>query len=90
MKMRRQDNNMTKQEQRDEAKKEYKVIRDQAWKKYETYKEHKAIRDPAWAEYKVIRDQAWEKCLAKIEVIDEQEEEDIKIIDGKRYKLIEE
>jgi len=46
-------------------------------KKDQAYKKYKAINDPAWEEYK-----------AKCEAIDEQDLEDIKIIDGKRYKLI--
>jgi len=46
-------------------------------------------KDEAWKKYKAIRDQAWEEYYAKWEEIDKQEE-DIKIIDGKRYKLIKE
>jgi len=74
---------MTKQEQKDEAYKVYLDIRDQAFKAY------KAIIDPAYKAYLAIRDPACEDYEAKCEEIDAQEDE-IKIIDGKRYKLINE
>ncbi len=46
-------------------------------------------KDKAWKEYEEIKKPVWKEYLAKCDEIDEQEE-DIKIIDGKRYKLIEE
>ncbi len=61
---------MTKQQQKEQAYKEYEAIIAPA------YKEYLAIEEPALKEYK-----------AKCKEIDEQEE-DIKIIDGKRYKLV--
>jgi len=58
-------------------------------KKDQAYKKYKAINDPAYKKYKAISDPAWKEYKAKCKKIDEQEE-DIKIIDGKRYKLIKE
>jgi len=55
--------------------------------KNEAYKAYEAIKDPAFKAYLAIRDPAHEDYLAKCEEIDAQEDE-IKIIDGKRYKLI--
>ena len=72
---------MTKQEQKNEAFKTYETIRDQAFKTYET------IIAPAKKTYLTIIDPAKKTYLAKCEEIDAQEDE-IKIIDGKRYKLI--
>ena len=74
---------MTKQEQKDLALKEYDAITDPAWE------ECKATTDPAWKKYEATKYQAWEEYDAKCKKIDEQEEY-IKIIDGKIYKLIKE
>jgi len=84
---------MTKQEQKDQAYREYEAIQKPAWEEYETikekaYKEYETIISPASREYEAIRILAFEKYQAKCKKIDEQDEEDIKIIDGKRYKLI--
>jgi len=55
--------------------------------KNEAYKAYEAIKDPADKTYKAIINPAFKAYLAKCEEIDAQEDE-IKIIDGKRYKLI--
>jgi len=57
-------------------KKLNKPMKTKRKRKYEALKEYRAIQIPVWEAY-----------LAKCKEIDE---EDIKIIDGKRYKLIEE
>ena len=44
-------------------------------------------KDRAWQEYQAITSPAWKEYVLKCKMIDEQEE-DIKIIDGKKYKLI--
>ena len=63
----------TKQQQKDEALKAYL-----------------AIRKPAWESYQAIQEPAHEAYLAKLKEIDEQEEEETIIeVKGKRYKLIE-
>jgi len=72
---------MTKQEQKNEAYEDYVAIIAPAFKVYE------AIIDPTLKAYEAIRDPAYKTYLAKCEEIDAQEDE-IKIIDGKRYKLI--
>ena len=69
---------MTKQEQKDKAYEEYLAIQEPASKEY------LAIDEPAWKEYEAIIEPAWKEYLVKCEAIDE----DIKIIDGKRYRLI--
>jgi len=83
---------MTKQEQKDEAYEDYEAIIDQAFKAHEAiidqaYKTYKAIRDQAFKAHEDMIDQAFKAYLAKCKEIDAQEDE-IKIIDGKRYKLI--
>ena len=72
---------MTKQEQKNKAFKAYEAIMAPAFKTYE------AIRDSAYKDYEDTIDQAFKAYLAKCKEIYEQEDE-IKIIDGKRYKLI--
>jgi len=72
---------LTKQEQKAEAWEAYEAIAEPARKAYYT------IVDPAWKAYEVIADPAWEAYEAKCREIDKQET--IKIIDGKRYRLIE-
>jgi len=71
---------MTKQEQKDKAYAEYKAIMDKAYKKY------RAIEGPAFKEYQAIQGPAYAEYQSKCNEIDEQE--DIKIIDGKKYKLV--
>ena len=60
--------------------------------KVEANKVYRAIIDPAFKAYEAIVDSARKAYQAKIEEIEEIDEQDdiIKIIDGKRYKLIEE
>ena len=72
---------LTKEEQKEEAWESYEAIAEPARKAYY------AILDPAWKAYEVIADPAWKAYLAKLREIDKQET--IKIIDGKRYRLIE-
>jgi len=55
--------------------------KDRAWQEYQ------AITEPARKEYQAITSPAWKEYVLKCKMIDEQEE-DIKIIDGKKYKLI--
>ena len=59
--------------------KEYLAIQEPALKEYES------IAKPALKECVAIQEPAWEEYHAKCREIDEQ---DIKIIDGKRYRLI--
>ena len=73
---------MTKQEQRDAALEAYKAIREPAWKAYE------AIREPALEAYKAIKVQAWKAYEAELERIDNEPDEEIIEVDGKRYQLI--
>jgi len=75
---------LTKKEQKAEAWKVYIAIQAPALKAYN------AITDPARESYKAITDPAWKAYLAKCDEIEQQEDDDIRIIDGKRYKLIEE
>jgi hypothetical protein len=77
---------LTKQERKNLAQKEFEKIRDTAWKEYEK------IREPAWKEFEKIEDTAWKKFEKKCEEIDKEveEPEKIKIIDGHKYKLVEE
>ena len=75
----------TKEQRKDEALKAYHEIMSTAYKIYE------AILAPAWKTYQAINMPMWDIYQAKCKEIDEEivkEEEDIKIIDGKRYKLI--
>ena len=78
----------TKEQRKDEALKAYRAIHIPAYKIYE------AIEDPAWETYQEINIPAWHIYEAKCKEIDDEideeivKEEDIKIIDGKRYKLI--
>ena len=70
---------MTKQEQKDKAYAEYQAIIEPACKKY------RATREQAFKEYRATREQANKEYQSKCNEIDEQ---DIKIIDGKKYKLV--
>jgi len=56
--------------------------KDAAWKAYE------AIEDAAWKAYKAIRVPAWKAYEEEIERIDNEPDEDIIEVDGKRYQLI--
>ena len=81
---------MTKQEQKDKAYAEYNAIIQQAYKKYRAiqgpaYKKYRAIEEAALKEYQAIEKQSYKEYQAKCNEIDEQ---DIKIIDGKKYKLV--
>ena len=73
---------MTKQEQKDAARKAYEAIRKPARKAYKT------IEEPAWEAYEAIREPAWKAYKAELERIDSEPDEDIIEVDGKRYKLI--
>ena len=70
---------MTKQEQKDKAYAEYNATKEQAYKKY------RAIEEQAFKEYQSIQGPAHKEYQSKCNEIDEQ---DIKIIDGKKYKLV--
>ena len=74
---------MDKEQQKKEAWKVYQAKIDPAYKAY------RAIVDSAIKVYFKTADPALKACEAKCKEIDEQEDV-IKIIDGKRYKLIEE
>jgi len=73
---------MTKRKQKEDALKAYYAIKGPAWKVYTE------IEQPAAKAYEAIANQAEKIYRAKCEEIDEQKD-DIKIIDGKRYTLIE-
>ena len=73
---------MTKKEQKDAAWKAYKAIEVPAWKAYE------AIRVPALKAYGAIEVPALKACKAELERIDNEPDEDIIEVDGKRYQLI--
>ena len=53
-----------------------------AWEAYE------AIEDAAWGAYKAIRVPAWKAYEEEIERINNEPDEDIIEVDGKRYQLI--
>jgi len=72
---------MTKEQLKEKAHKEYLAIQKPAEKEYE------AIIEPLWKKYQAIIEPVLKKYQAKCRVIDEQGE-DTKIIDGKKYKLI--
>jgi len=73
---------MTKEEQKDAALKAYQTIEVRAWKAYE------AIQVPALKAYKAIREPALKAYEAELERIDNEPDEDIIEVDGKRYQLI--
>ena len=81
---------MTKQEQKDKAYAEYNAIERAAFKEYNAiiepaYKKYRAIEGPAFKKYNAIEKQANKEYQSKCNEIDEKE---IKIIDGKKYKLV--
>ena len=53
-----------------------------AWKAY------KAIQVPAFKAYEAIQVPAWKAYVAEIERINNEPDEDIIEVDGKRYQLI--
>ena len=53
-----------------------------AWEAYE------AIQRPAWKDYGDIQEPAWKDYVAEIERINNEPDEDIIEVDGKRYQLI--
>jgi len=71
---------MTKQEQKDKAYAEFKAIKESA------FKEYKAIQEQAYKKYRAIEGPAYAEYQSKCNEIDGKE--DIKIIDGKIYKLV--
>ena len=73
---------MTKQERKNAALNAYEAIQGPAWEAY------KAIKKPAWEAYEAIQVPAWEACEAEIERIDNEPDEEIIEVDGKRYQLI--
>ena len=107
-KMKDKEQELTKQQRKDLAYKEYEKIKDSALKKYEkikdsalkkykkikdsALKEYLKIQETAWKKYKKIIDPARKKYEKKCEEIDNEvvEPEKIKIIDGHKYKLVEE
>ena len=73
---------MTKQEQKDAALKAYRAIQEPALKAY------RVIEVPAWEAYKAIQEPARETYEAELERIDNEPNEDIIEVDGKRYQLV--
>jgi len=56
--------------------------KDAAWKAY------RAIRVPAFKAFKAIEEPAWKAYEAELARIDNEPDEDIIEVDGKRYQLI--
>jgi len=75
---------LTKQEQKDEAWEAFSAIVNPAKEALD------AIVKPAREACQAIEAPAWKAYLAKCDEIEQQKDDDIRIIDGKRYKLIEE
>ena len=77
---------LTKQQQKDEAREAYDAIADPAWNAYE------AIVDPAWNAYHAIVSPAYKAYNAKLKEINAQPDKAAQIItkNGRQYKLIEE
>ena len=69
---------MTKQEQKDAAWETYEATRVPAWKAY------RAIKEPARETYEAIEVPAWEAYVAELKKIDNEPDEDIIEVDGKR------
>jgi len=85
---------LTKQEQKNEALKAYNAIQAPAWESYKAIRNpaletYNAIASPAMEAYIAIQAPALKAYLAKCDEIEQQKDDDIRIIDGKRYKLIE-
>jgi len=84
---------LTNKEQKAQAWETYQAIKvsaDEAFEAIEApaWKTYQAIKFPADKACQAIKVSAWKAYQAKCKEIDE--EEHIKIIDGKRYKLMEE
>ena len=73
---------MTKQERKDAALEAYEAIQAPALKAYKT------IEEPAYQAYEAIREPAWKAYEAELERIDNEPDEEIIEVDGKRYQLI--
>jgi len=56
--------------------------KDAAWKAYKT------IEEPAWKAYEAIQVPAWKAYRAERDRINNEPDEDIIEVDGKRYQLI--
>ena len=88
----------TKQEQKEEAHEEYIKIRNKATIEYNiiytpVFKEYSEKINPAKKIYDNTLDNAWSVYVDKCAEIDKQvykQVEKVKIIDGRKYKLIEE
>ena len=52
------------------------------------FKAYEAIEEPAWKDYKAIRETAWKAYEAERDRINNEPDEDIIEVDGKRYQLI--
>ena len=70
---------MTKQERKDAAWEAYRAFRVPAWKAYE------AIQVPALEAYHAIRVSAWKAYKAELKRINNEPDEDIIEVEGKRY-----
>ena len=84
---------MTKQEQKDAAWKAYRAFRVPAWKDYEAiqaaaWEAYEAIKIPALKAYKAIEVPAWKAWIAELKRIDNEPDEEIIEVDGKRYQLV--
>jgi len=73
---------MTKQERKEAARKAYRAIEVPALEAYE------AIQVPAWKAYRAIEVPALEAYKAELKRINNEPDEDIIEVDGKRYQLI--
>ena len=73
---------MNKQKQKEPAWEAYEAITEPAWEAYE------AIREPALEAYQAIEGPAREAYIAELNKIDNEPDEDIIEVDGKRYQLI--
>ena len=73
---------MTKQEQKDAALKAYRAIQRPALEAYLD------IQEPALKAYEAIQESAWKDYKAEIDRINNEPDEDIIEVDGKRYQLI--
>ena len=52
------------------------------------FKAYEAIEEPAWKDYKAIRETAWKAYEAERDRINNEPDNEIIEIDGKRYQLI--
>ena len=84
---------MTKQEQKDAALKAYRAIQRPALKAYLDIQEpaleaYEAIQEPAWKAYRAIQVPALKAYEAERDRINNEPDNEIIEIDGKRYQLI--